>query len=85
LFAVDTLLDGEPIINLPPKSVELKKVEFSDEERNFYSRLEADSRAQFQVWFHCERTLEFELDSFILFYFYISFLSLHCFDKKIKA
>ncbi|KAL7211886.1 hypothetical protein ACSBR2_014696 [Camellia fascicularis] len=42
-----TLLDGEPIINLPPKSVELKKVDFSEEERDFYCRLEADSRAQF--------------------------------------
>ncbi|PSS24665.1 Helicase-like transcription factor [Actinidia chinensis var. chinensis] len=42
-----TLLDGEPIINLPPKSVELKKVEFTKEERDFYCRLEADSRAQF--------------------------------------
>ncbi|XP_059440688.1 helicase-like transcription factor CHR28 isoform X6 [Corylus avellana] len=46
----NTLLDGEPIINLPPKSIELKKVEFSEEERNFYSRLEADSRAQFQEY-----------------------------------
>lgn len=45
-----TLLDGEPIINLPPKSVELKKVEFSKEERDFYSKLEADSRAQFQIY-----------------------------------
>ncbi|KAE9599291.1 hypothetical protein Lal_00044160 [Lupinus albus] len=45
-----TLLDGEPIISLPPKSVELKKVDFSQEERNFYSRLEADSRAQFQEY-----------------------------------
>ncbi|CAJ1961598.1 unnamed protein product [Sphenostylis stenocarpa] len=45
-----TLLDGEPIISLPPKSVELKKVEFSQEERDFYSRLEADSRAQFQEY-----------------------------------
>ncbi|KAL2931938.1 Helicase-like transcription factor CHR28 [Bienertia sinuspersici] len=45
-----TLLDGKPIINLPPKSVMLKKVEFSEEERDFYSRLEADSRAQFQAY-----------------------------------
>ncbi|XP_062161396.1 helicase-like transcription factor CHR28 isoform X3 [Alnus glutinosa] len=45
-----TLLDGEPIISLPPKFIELKKVDFSDEERNFYSRLEADSRAQFQEY-----------------------------------
>ncbi|CAL5344926.1 unnamed protein product [Camellia sinensis] len=47
IFALGTLLDGEPIINLPPKSVELKKVEFTKEERDFYRRLEADSRAQF--------------------------------------
>lgn len=45
-----TLIDGMPIINLPPKFVSLKKVDFSDEERNFYSRLEADSRAQFKVY-----------------------------------
>lgn len=47
--AAGTLLDGEPIITLPPKFVELKKVDFSDEERDFYSKLEADSRAQFEV------------------------------------
>lgn len=46
-----TLLDGEPIIDLPPKTIELKKVEFSKEERDFYCRLEADSRAQFAVCF----------------------------------
>ncbi|KAK2969852.1 hypothetical protein RJ640_030161 [Escallonia rubra] len=42
-----TLLDGEPIICLPPKTIELKKVDFTVEERDFYCRLEADSRAQF--------------------------------------
>lgn len=45
-----TLLDGEPIISLPPKSVELKKVDFSKKERDFYTRLEEDSRAQFEVY-----------------------------------
>ncbi|XP_058082648.1 helicase-like transcription factor CHR28 [Magnolia sinica] len=45
-----SLLDGEPIINLPPKTVSLKKVDFSLDEREFYSRLEADSRAQFKVY-----------------------------------
>ncbi|XP_027346533.1 helicase-like transcription factor CHR28 isoform X2 [Abrus precatorius] len=45
-----SLLDGEPIISLPPKFIELKKVDFSREERDFYSRLEADSRAQFQEY-----------------------------------
>ncbi|KAL1099604.1 hypothetical protein V6Z11_D05G174000 [Gossypium hirsutum] len=45
-----TLLDGKPIINLPPKVIELKKVEFTEEERDFYSRLESDSRAQFKEY-----------------------------------
>ncbi|GMH05418.1 hypothetical protein Nepgr_007258 [Nepenthes gracilis] len=45
-----TLIDGEPIITLPPKYVNLKKVEFSKEEWDFYSKLEADSRAQFAVY-----------------------------------
>ncbi|GLT75114.1 hypothetical protein SLA2020_468630 [Shorea laevis] len=45
-----TYLDGKPIINLPPKVVELKKVDFTKEERDFYSRLEADSRAQFKEY-----------------------------------
>ncbi|BAT73771.1 hypothetical protein LR48_Vigan01g064400 [Vigna angularis] len=45
-----TLLDGEPIISLPPKYIELKKVDFSTEERDFYYKLEADSRAQFQEY-----------------------------------
>ncbi|CAL1397893.1 unnamed protein product [Linum trigynum] len=45
-----TLLDGEPIITLPPKFIELKRVEFTDEERCFYSRLESDSRDQFKKY-----------------------------------
>ncbi|KAL0328844.1 UNVERIFIED_CONTAM: Helicase-like transcription factor CHR28 [Sesamum calycinum] len=47
LVCSGTLIDGEPIINLPPKTIELKKVDFSKEERDFYCRLEAESRAQF--------------------------------------
>ncbi|XP_006841730.2 helicase-like transcription factor CHR28 isoform X1 [Amborella trichopoda] len=45
-----TLLDGEPIVTLPPKSVLLKKIDFSMEERDFYSKLEEESRAQFEVY-----------------------------------
>ncbi|KAK8629406.1 hypothetical protein V6N13_078248 [Hibiscus sabdariffa] len=45
-----TLLDGKPIINLPPKVIELKKVEFTKEERDFYTKLETDSRAQFKEY-----------------------------------
>lgn len=48
-FFSGTMLDGEPIINLPPKTVILKKVDFSEEERTFYTRLEAESREQFKV------------------------------------
>ncbi|KAK1422654.1 hypothetical protein QVD17_17940 [Tagetes erecta] len=42
-----TLLKGEPIISLPPKTIILKRVDFSAEERGFYHKLEAESRAQF--------------------------------------
>ncbi|OVA07399.1 SNF2-related [Macleaya cordata] len=45
-----TLIDGEPIINLPPKTINLTKVEFSSEERAFYSKLESDSRSQFKAY-----------------------------------
>ncbi|KAK6149892.1 hypothetical protein DH2020_017417 [Rehmannia glutinosa] len=44
---MSSFIDGEPIINLPPKTIELTKVDFSKEERDFYCRLEADSQAQF--------------------------------------
>ncbi|KAL3627745.1 hypothetical protein CASFOL_029108 [Castilleja foliolosa] len=45
-----TYIDGEPIIILPPKTIELQRIEFSEEERGFYNRLEIDSRAQFQEY-----------------------------------
>ncbi|KAG6475961.1 hypothetical protein ZIOFF_065193 [Zingiber officinale] len=45
-----TMLDGKPIINLPPKTITLMKVDFSEEERTFYTRLEAESREQFKVY-----------------------------------
>ncbi|XP_038995167.1 helicase-like transcription factor CHR28 isoform X2 [Hibiscus syriacus] len=45
-----TILDGKPLINLPPKVIELKKVEFTKEERDFYTRLETESRAQFNEY-----------------------------------
>lgn len=46
-----TLLDGKPIVNLPPKTIRLDKVEFSREERAFYAQLEASSRSKFKVFF----------------------------------
>ncbi|KAF7808400.1 helicase-like transcription factor CHR28 [Senna tora] len=45
-----TLIDGEPIISLPPKTIQLNKVDFSIEERAFYTKLEADSRTQFKAY-----------------------------------
>lgn len=45
-----TFIDGEPIITLPEKTINLKKVEFSVEERAYYKKLEADSRSQFKAY-----------------------------------
>ncbi|XP_042045789.1 helicase-like transcription factor CHR28 [Salvia splendens] len=44
------LIDGKPIINLPPKKVHLTRVDFSLEERAFYEKLEFDSRKQFKAY-----------------------------------
>nr|GEV93332.1 helicase, C-terminal [Tanacetum cinerariifolium] len=43
-----TLINGEPIISLPPKTIMLKKVDFTAEEHGFYQSLEAEARAQFE-------------------------------------
>ncbi|KAL6614383.1 hypothetical protein ACP70R_036653 [Stipagrostis hirtigluma subsp. patula] len=45
-----TMLDGKPIISLPPKTVSLKTVDFTNEERAFYNTLEAESREQFKEY-----------------------------------
>ncbi|KAL5759160.1 hypothetical protein ACOSQ2_017998 [Xanthoceras sorbifolium] len=45
-----TLIDGEPIINLPPKSICMRKVDFSIEERAFYKMLESDSFKKFKAY-----------------------------------
>lgn len=46
----ETLINGVPIINLPPKTINLKKVDFSQEERSFYLTLEERSRQQFKAF-----------------------------------
>ncbi|KAL0855544.1 hypothetical protein Bca101_060697 [Brassica carinata] len=46
----ETLLDGQPIINLPPKKINLRRVDFSVEERSFYKKLEAESQSQFKAY-----------------------------------
>ncbi|XP_062207070.1 helicase-like transcription factor CHR28 isoform X2 [Phragmites australis] len=45
-----TMLDGTPIISLPPKTVSLKTVDFTSEERAFYNTLETESREQFKEY-----------------------------------
>ncbi|KAJ4890975.1 SNF2 domain-containing protein / helicase domain-containing protein / zinc finger protein-related [Raphanus sativus] len=46
----DTLLDGQPILHLPPKTVTLTKAEFSPEEFAFYKGLEAASQSEFKAY-----------------------------------
>ncbi|CAL5070161.1 unnamed protein product [Urochloa decumbens] len=40
----EMLLDGEPIIKIPPKTVHMSKIDFTKEERAFYLYLEENSR-----------------------------------------
>lgn len=63
-YSLGTLIDGQPIITLPPKTVTLKKVDFSMQERAFYSTLEAESREQFKVGFHLSLSSELGLKNF---------------------
>ncbi|KAG0522763.1 hypothetical protein BDA96_07G065700 [Sorghum bicolor] len=46
----ETLINGKPIINLPPKTINLKKVDFTQEERSFYLTLEERSRQRFKAF-----------------------------------
>ncbi|GMH12486.1 hypothetical protein Nepgr_014327 [Nepenthes gracilis] len=46
----ETVIDGQPIIRLPPKVVDLKKVTFTAEELAFYLKLEADSKTRFKEY-----------------------------------
>ncbi|XP_047078604.1 helicase-like transcription factor CHR28 [Lolium rigidum] len=46
----ETMINGKPIINLPPKIINLEKVDFTKEERAFYMTLEERSRQQFKEY-----------------------------------
>jgi len=48
-FHTEMLLDGEPIINIPPKTIQLSKIDFTKEERAFYLYLEESSRQKLKV------------------------------------
>ena len=45
-----SLIDGKPIINLPPKTEEIQHVVFSEEEQKFYSALESKTQIQFNKY-----------------------------------
>lgn len=49
ILSLGTILDGEPIIKLPPKTIELKRLDFTMEERNSYNALEAEYKVVFAV------------------------------------
>ncbi|KAF7095989.1 hypothetical protein CFC21_098015 [Triticum aestivum] len=54
----ETKINGEPIINLPPKTIKLQKVDFTKEERAFYLTLEERSRQQFKSVFKGDGSIE---------------------------
>jgi hypothetical protein len=64
-FHVETLINGKPIINLPPKTINLKKVDFTQEERSFYLTLEERSRQRFKVGY------VFKFHLLYLFFFHL--------------
>ena len=45
-----SLIDGKPIITLPPKSEEIQHVVFNDEEQAYYNSLESKTRIQFNKY-----------------------------------
>lgn len=45
-----SLIDGKPLITLPPKTEEITHVVFSEDEKAFYSALEGKSRIQFNKY-----------------------------------
>ncbi|RLM66307.1 putative ATP-dependent helicase C17A2.12-like [Panicum miliaceum] len=46
----ETLIDGEPILKLPAKTIQLSKIDFTPEERAFYLTLEEGSRQKFKAY-----------------------------------
>jgi hypothetical protein len=63
-FIIETLLDGEPIIKIPPKTIQLSTIDFTKEERAFYLRLEENSRQTLKV----VTSLHLELSSIFIPY-----------------
>jgi SNF2 family DNA or RNA helicase len=45
-----SLIDGKPIINLPPKTEEIQHVVFSEDEQAYYTALETKTQLQFNKY-----------------------------------
>jgi SNF2 family DNA or RNA helicase len=45
-----SLIDGKPIINLPPKTEEIQHVVFNEDEQAFYNALESKTQIQFNKY-----------------------------------
>ncbi|KAF8647982.1 hypothetical protein AX16_006412, partial [Volvariella volvacea WC 439] len=54
----DSMLDGKRLIELPPKTIDLVKLEFSDEEREVYDMVEARSQARFNRYLRAGTVLK---------------------------
>lgn len=52
------LLDGKPLVELPSKTVELCKLDFSQEERDIYKMVEMKSQAIFNRYLRAGTVLK---------------------------
>ncbi len=43
------MIDGEPVVKLPPRELSLVKQQFSKQEQSFYAQLQKESAAKFKV------------------------------------
>lgn len=47
----DSTLNGKKILQLPPKTIEMVEMEFTEEERAIYAQIEADARVKVNKFF----------------------------------
>ena len=69
----ETLIDGEPILKLPAKTIQLSKIDFTPEERAFYVTLEEGSRQKFKVpsTLHHLSSVGYKLNCLSMMFFFI--------------
>lgn len=47
----DSTLNGKKILQLPPRTIEMVEMEFTEEERAIYAQIEADARVKVNKFF----------------------------------